>query len=527
MALSVTAFAAGEQIKVVDAGVGTYDFAAYKVFEAGADSDGVVSYLLPAGSAWVDELIVDTSADPLVSAFPGLEFTAVTGGYSVKKLTNFSAADFAEFLSGKIAATPSAFDSVKVPAAKITEYNDPADPKNDTVEIDIGGQPGYYLITSGTDPETIGADPYALTTVLEDQKVTVQNKHDIPFDKEVYNGTEAVDEQGVQIGDNLKFTVTGKLPTVASGDTFYYYYIKDTLSKGFLFDKTTFKVTIGTDVIPLATFDQITDLTAKLSGNQYRFDDSDPDKFSFDISVDLVEKPEWQGKDIVIEYYAKVTEDAAGAVVNNKANLTYGNDPNHLINKDDETRNYVSQIIIDKFETGNNAQKLSGAEFVLYKVEAGTKSYFRYNTDTEEVVWVSETDLTDSDKPGDDAIEDVASTDAAKTITKVVTESDGSAKYIGLEDGTYYLLEIKSPDGYVKLDSPVEVIVNGKAALDPALSEEQQMVNLTQIAHIANTPGSVLPSTGGSGTTLFYIFGIALIVISGAFLVFRRREEKK
>ena len=528
LALTVPAFAAGEQIKVVDANVSAYDYAAYKIFDATVDANNDVSYTLPGTSVWVDELIVDTTANPLVSKFPGLEFTKNGSNYDVKKLMDFSSANFAAFLADAMTRSSSPITPTPIPVVK--------DSTTQTATFDVSGAaygPGYYLITYGPVGDTIGSNPYALTTVLQGEKVTVQNKHDMPFDKDVLDASGAsINEEGVQLGDVLTFEIKGKVPSVSAGDTFYYYYIKDTLSKGLEFDPNSFHVFIGANDITADLY-RVTDYSATLVEDKYRFDERTPNEYTFDLSIDILTRSALAGQDIIVRYNATVTEDAAGTVVNNRANLTYGNDPSHLINKDAETRNYVSQIVIDKFETGNNAQKLSGAEFVLYRLatnedvtagaasNVGDKLFYRYNEATKTLTWITCADPTAAGV----AVEHVDNASDATAITKVVTDSDGAAKFVGLKDGDYKLMEIAAPTGYVLLTDDVDVHVDGTAALDPSLTAEQQMVNLTHVANVANTPGSILPSTGGRGATMLYIAGLVLILVSGAYLVLRKRCE--
>ena len=82
-----------------------------------------------------------------------------------------------------------------------------------------------------------------------------------------------------------------------------------------------------------------------------------------------------------------------------------------------------------------------------------------------------------------------------------------SAVIFGLDkDSTYYLEETKSPEGYNLLDKEKEVALGTTTSID-----------------VVNEAGSILPSTGGIGTTIFYIIGGVLVVGAGVVLVTRRR----
>ena len=152
------------------------------------------------------------------------------------------------------------------------------------------------------------------------------------------------------------------------------------------------------------------------------------------------------------------------------------------------------------------------------------------------VKWIKESELKDGTN---NAVTDPAK---ATNISKVTTDINGAALFgylpdstvaqntVGTDvqtDGKYYLLETKAPVDYTKLLNPVEIEVDGSASTEPSMTAEQQDLILTNIANVANTPGSTLPSTGGVGATMMTIGGVALILAAGAFLVLRRRKEQE
>lgn len=95
----------------------------------------------------------------------------------------------------------------------------------------------------------------------------------------------------------------------------------------------------------------------------------------------------------------------------------------------------------------------------------------------------------------------------------MTTDNNGTATFGGLADGTYYLEEIKAPAGYNQLTDPVEVKVEGGTA----------EVNLTVTAKVENSAGTLLPSTGGMGTTVFYVLGFVLVMGAVVLLVTKKR----
>ncbi len=486
-----TAFATGT---ITVANPGTYNYVAYKIFDATED-DGEVSYTLAEDSEWKDVLL---NADGS-SKFDGLSFTGPTSGaYTVVKGNTFSAADFAEFLRGE--------NDANLTGKTGTDFS-AAEPITATVE------PGYYLVIS--DDGTDNQDKAALTTVLEDENVTIQNKNDMPFDKLV----DDVKVEGVQIGDELDFTINGKVPTVEATDTVYIYLVSDTMDEGLTFDESSFSVTIGGDDVSLTV---IRDPSAILTGDQVRFAPNANGK-TFELSLDMLNRVQngdaTAGDDVVISYTAKVNENAQAVVSENKAVLEYGNDPTDLTIKDSQTKNYTSKIMIDKYETGAPEQKLEGAKFVLYKEENGSTLYYYYDEAAKEVQWIEESELKD------DSDAAVSNPKDAANITIVTTDTSGAASFIGLEDGAYKLLEIEAPAGYTRLTAPIDVEVDGEAATAVGLSDEQIVLALTNVANVANTPGTNLPSTGGIGTTIFYAAGAILFVGAAVVLIARKRSD--
>ena len=101
---------------------------------------------------------------------------------------------------------------------------------------------------------------------------------------------------------------------------------------------------------------------------------------------------------------------------------------------------------------------------------------------------------------------------------KVTTSSTGKFTIKGLDAGTYNLTETKQPDGYNKLTTPVTIIISDTGTIT---------VNGTNVnpVEVENKSGSLLPSTGGMGTTLFYIFGAILVIGSGVVLITKKRMK--
>ena len=151
----------------------------------------------------------------------------------------------------------------------------------------------------------------------------------------------------------------------------------------------------------------------------------------------------------------------------------------------------IDKYAANKDNAEDTSKKLAGAQFVLYKLDGTNKLYYKWNTTTEKVEWV----------------------ERAKADV-VTTDGDGAAFFAGIADGTYYLEEIAAPAGYNLLKDPVEVTVAGS---------KTEIAKLTVTEQVANSTGTELPSTGGMGTTIFYVLGGVLMAGAFVLLVVRKR----
>lgn len=322
---------------------------------------------------------------------------------------------------------------------------------------------GYYFVASDS-----GALCNLTTT---NPTVTIHDKNDMPFEK-------VADKTNADVGQIVTYTITGKVPDYTGFDT-YTYTIEDTMSAGLTFDPSSLKVKVGDAVLSAG------DDTFKATTQ------------SNHIKVDIFVKNFEIGDPIEVTYNATVNEKAIAAISNNEAKLTYSNDPTNSESKNttpaEIVKVYTSQIVIDKFESGSEATKLPNAKFVLYKEEKpGETVYYKWDETAKKVEWVK--DMNDA--------------------TVVTTNDQGKATFDGLADGTYYLVETEAPAGYNPLTAPVEVEVKGSSA---------DITKLSVTAKVANKTGTTLPSTGGMGTTIFYVLGSALVLGAVVLLVTKKR----
>ena len=461
LALAVPALANGT-ITILNPGEHTYK--AYKIFSVSGTGDNLTYTVAEPWKTAIKEALEAGDIE-------GLEIIE----NDVVELSNFSAADFAAWAKEHIpaGAEPISFDA-EFKTASITD--------------------GYYLVVT----EPVG-DRASLCTVLGND-VTVQNKDDMPFDKVVMDNGNEAKESDVQVGDTLNFEIHGVVPALDADQESYFYLVTDRLTEGLTLTAGSVTVNINNNPVTLQV---ITDPNAILSGNQIRYiTDTNGRLCGFDLSLDMMDENLNEGDDIVIAYTATVNDDAVSVVSENFATLDYG-DENHQSHKESMTKHYTSSIVIDKYETGSPESKVEGAGFKLYRMNGTTKEYYSVDASTGVVSWVASED----------------------DATEVITDKEGAAVFAGLADGTYYLHESTVPDGYVGLTEDIEVEIDGSDSTTVGLTDSQVFIALNEVVRVENTPGSLLPSTGGMGTYLFYIVGGVLVVAALAAIIVSSRKR--
>ena len=307
--------------------------------------------------------------------------------------------------------------------------------------------------------------------------VTIHDKNDMPFEK-------TDNKVSADVGETVNYTITGKVPDTMGFET-YTYEIADTMSEGLTFNRNSLAVKVGS-----------ADVTADTDKCTIAYDaETAPNTFKVTILV----KNCTVGDAITVTYTATVNEKAIAVVSKNEAKLTYSNDPTdstHTTTTPAQKQEvYSSKIVIDKFESGSKTTKLPNAKFVLYKevtTDAGTSLvYYKWNTD-KKVEWVAD----------------------KNAATVMTTNAQGEATFGGLADGTYHLVETEAPAGYNPLTAPVEVKVAGSST---------DTTKLSVTAEVENKTGTTLPSTGGMGTTVFYVLGAVLVLGAVVLLVTKKR----
>lgn len=474
----------------------------YKVIKIDYNDDGTVSY------AWINDAISEAVAN------------------AVNK-DSVSVEEFYDELSAdeRTAAETAIVQTVYTAAASYNTIGPSIATKNsDTNEILTtfnGVEKGGYLIvpTATTDVYQIMiavVQPEAENGayVIKDVKIKAK-KNEISVTKDVlYDDTYTTG-----IGKKVTYEVIVDVPTYDTSATDTTYIVSDTLSSGLTLDAGSIVVTGYTatrEAIASATgielaLDKYPEIYTLTTGAGSNDDPTFTLTFSYrDSSDDTSSLEENSIKTIKITYTATINNNAivGGVGNNNTVKLTYANYPfteaNMHTTKDDSATVYTYDLTIIKVDDDETTEtKLSGAEFDVYMV---------VDSGSNEALNGEKTDVGD-----------VTALPSGKDY-KLVAESiktgdEGTVTLSNLDAGTYYLVETVAPAGYTLLNTAVEVEISAAADTDNDYKIEKE---------IENSEGFTLPQTGGTGTLIFTVVGISLMLVAVvAFFVLRKREVNK
>ena len=389
---------------------------------------------------------------------------------------------------------------------------------------------GYYLFVDTTDFSKDDSyhsyNSFLLMVTKGNWNVPITPKAEKPtVEKKVYDNPDGTSTGGFgssadhAINEKFQFQLTATLPD--STNRAYDYYDKysvifhDTLSEGITYDKD----------------DELDSVVIKSNGNTYNITDSSKytidttdleSQNSFVVNIDVKACAKDAGFDlnngatITVTYTAHLNDEAyvntaGGSTSNiNKVYLTYSNNPKDesSIGKTPESTPvyvYTYQLNNTKHQDTEKGPALEGACFRLYSDEACTDQ--------------SEVQLYQKDGfyyP----IKDVL----GKEAVEMKSAANGTFNVKGLDAGTYYLKEITPPDGYSAC-KVIPVTIKADHSRNDQVNLEGS--NLTNDIVNKKAGGITLPSTGGIGTTIFYVVGGGLMVAAIVLLVTKKRMENK
>ncbi|WFM81788.1 isopeptide-forming domain-containing fimbrial protein [Streptococcus ruminicola] len=418
------------------------------------------------------------------------------------------AAKIAEKLSGQAFDSETANDFAKEASKHLATVAKSKESTSNTVELTVD-DPGYYLVKDkdGSQDSKNGAYTRFMLQVTGAESVEVKN--DVPtVEKKVKETNDSTgettdwqDAADYDMGDIVPFQLTAELPKKRVDDYDHYYVeFTDTLSAGL-------------------TFKEITKVTADgttLNENQYKktVTKNSDDTTTLSIVITDVKAVANITKDenkVVVEYNAELNSNAVlGSAGNpNSVELTYSNNPNATGDGTSKPANtgktpkdtvkvFTYQTIINKVD--QDGKPLTGAEFTLVK----------------------------KNKDG-----------STKNVDVVKNAEGTSFTFKGLDAGNYELVESTTPDGYNTI-KPIKFTINAKydtEAADPQLTKlsgdvtsgvakfDANEADGSLKADIVNRKGSLLPSTGGMGTTILYVVGSILVLVAAILLITKKRMD--
>jgi len=407
-------------------------------------------------------------------------------------------------------------------AVEVAKYlTDPA-AGTGTDSITVSG-PGYYLIKNTSVGEGEVFTDYILRVVGD---VTVNPKSGKPtLDKQIrHNETGLWGVVGDnQIGDTVEFRTLTTVPIV-SGYTQYTYAIHDEMSAGL-----TSNVRSNEDVTIKVNDETVLDkkyYTVTVDG-------TNANKFTVTVDVlNAIKDGKMVEGNTLYTYYTGILNENAKVYndgkQDNKAYLEYSNNPhdNKTTNKTPEkvVYDWTFKMGVKKVD-GADGTPLTDAKFVLSKngnCSLGTIGDDGTPSNTTDLINLIE---------NSDGSYTVAPAGYTGSVVNVMTAGDITIN--GLDDATeYYLYETKAPAGYNRLTAAVrfKITATYSDAGDNCTSVTATVNNDVQSSvsvNVRNNKGSTLPSTGGIGTTIFYVIGGGLMAVAAVLLVTKKRMNNK
>ncbi len=408
-----------------------------------------------------------------------------------------SAADVAKALGDKTMTIEQLEDKLTLtsPAKTVTS-------SKDSTVID-GLAAGYYLVKDQDGTQTDKSDAYTkfMVQVVGDTEAKI--KSDVPtVVKKVQDTNDSTgktsgwqDSADYDINDDVPYQITGTMPDNIADYTAYKYVFTDTMSKGLTYTEKNAKIKIGEKDVT-SSFEET--VTKNDDGSTTVTWSCENLKGITGVTLDKDTK-------VVVTYNATLNKDAViGSAGNpNEVDLTYSNNPNKggegQTGKTPKDKNIVFtyKTVVNKQD--QDQKSLAGAAFKLEKKQSDS-SY--------------------------------------KTVKEFTAGDATTFEFTGLDDGDYRLTETTTPAGYNTI-SPIEFTISAThdtTAADPKLltlsgdvtsgtakfAADMSAGSLT--ADVVNKKGSILPSTGGMGTTVLYVGGAALVA-AAAFGIYQLRKK--
>lgn len=351
---------------------------------------------------------------------------------------------------------------------------------------------GYYLIKS----------ELGTLCLLDTTKpnLTITEKNSAPTSKkEVQENSKITDQNegwgtsnDANIGDTVNFRST--------------VYVQDGAPSGYLFHD---KMSTGLTFLPDSL--TVTQNGTALTSNDYTLVTEEGDKADSTCTFEVKLNCTLKTNDVLVFTYSAVLN--ASAVISgentNESRITWKDGTESTWHK---TVTKTWGLNVYKYaQKGQEQLPLSGVKFILYRKNDTQTEYLWADENNKAVSWTTNRTLP---------------ADADSTVVaakEFVTDNNGKLSISGLDSGSYYLEEIEALPGYRLLSSAISVSINDKGKVSYALGQTEG----TDTINVLNEEGQKLPSTGGVGTTIFYLTGGTLVLAAGVMLMARKRAEKE
>ncbi|MCD7856877.1 MAG: isopeptide-forming domain-containing fimbrial protein [Clostridiales bacterium] len=547
LGLTCTAFATSGSYKISIEGNTTdgYQYTAYQIFAGDVSTYDSKTVLVDI--TWgsnIDQTQFSTLYEELATIAEGSSYPFKNNGTALT-----SAADVAAVLAGYSSNSAVAEAFAEVIAKYITgtgTTSGTTSPYSITVN-----NSGYYLIQTTTVP-TDGAYTNYILAVADSASVTANDKSDVPtVDK-------AVSDLDVNIGDTVTYYLAATLPSNYADYTTYALTFNDELSAGLTYTANSVVVKVfdsGSDYEKYLAYRYVEGVDSTVTGDSTITGTTVASGYTATIgtynattgtaiTISITDTNALKDGDgntitvtassiIAVEFQATLNKNAViGSTGNsNEVSLRYSNNPNGSgtgTTVKDTVYTWTYKLDVTKTDGETTPTPLEGAKFKLYRYSSDStpeKEYAVINSTTGAITWTT--------------------TEADATV--LTSDSSGKITITGLDAGTYYLTETAAPTGYNKLTSDVKLVITAnynQLTSDTDLTQDYNSINtlsataevegttkdLTATADtgiiqatIVNKAGVAMPSTGGIGTTIFYVVGGVLVVGAVVLLITRKR----
>lgn len=465
LAMAVPAFAEGETGSItVQGAVNGESYSIYKIFD-------VTGYDTTTKPHKIAYKVTDDWASFFEKGKPGAAYVTLDSKKQISG-TMLDSSTAPEFAAAAIKWAKDSTHNIKATESKTA---------NEGGVTFTGVTNGYYLVDT-----SLGA--LCSLDNVTGNTATISEKNKVPsVEKKVKNGDSYDSSNSAKIGDTVEYkttiTINGSVEKVV---------LHDKMDAGLTFNETSVKVKVGGADVAADSY------TLKKSAEL-----SDSCTFEIEFKDSYIAGLK-TGTQIEVTYSATLNKNAVIGTTGNKNDtwLKYGN--NGSVTSETTTYSYSFDLV----KTDSDGTLLAGAKFKLYADQDCT----------------NEIELV-----ADGANGYRVATTGETGVQYIETKANSALTIKGLKGTTtYYLKEIEAPKGYNELENAFAFNIESANISSNLSATNNKWVeeNSTGI-HIINKSGTVLPSTGGMGTTVFYVVGGGLMAVAVVLLVTKKRMENK